>query len=65
MNSYLTASGDNGRTQGPQMFKEDLLTADTNTSTSNSLHAKSISGVGVQDFKKKKQTKTNLINQSV
>jgi len=57
MNSYLTASGDNGRTQGPQMFKEDLLTADTNTSTSNSLHTKRISGVGVQDFKKKNRQK--------
>jgi hypothetical protein len=65
MNSYLTASGDNGRTQGPQMFKKDLLTTDINTSTSNSLHVKRISGVGVEDFMKKKQAKTNLINQSL
>jgi hypothetical protein len=31
MNSYLTASVDNRRTQGPQMFKKDLSTADKKT----------------------------------
>jgi hypothetical protein len=60
MNSYLTASGDNGRTQGPQMFKKDLLTTDINTSTSNSLHVKRISGVGVEDFMKKKTGKNKF-----
>jgi len=42
------------------MFKKDLLTADTNTSTKNSLHAKRITEVGVQDFTGKKNRQKQI-----